>query len=160
MPGRTLAGTPTAARSLASAVNAALICSAGASLSAKAAKASADGWVMTFTEVLRSDVANFRYTRLFEQRRIRVLEDSADDVRALAFEMLERAEGRAQYAREDEQLQQRHAILLGSILEHLKAANPVVHQEIMWAQGSSVGRRTALTASTSGPPRSQPRPGA
>jgi putative glycosyltransferase (TIGR04372 family) len=68
--------------------------------------------MMTFTEVLRSDVANFRYTRLFEQRGIRVLENSAEDVRALALEMLERAQGRAQYTHEDEQLQQRFSVLM------------------------------------------------
>jgi putative glycosyltransferase (TIGR04372 family) len=67
---------------------------------------------MTFAEVLHSDVANFRYTRLFDERGIRVLENSADDVRALALEMLERVEERAQYTREDEQLQQRFAALM------------------------------------------------
>jgi len=67
---------------------------------------------LTFPEIFGSDAANFRYTGLYEEHRIRLVENTAGDIRDLAMEMVERAEGRAIYTAEDEELQQRFKSLM------------------------------------------------
>jgi len=67
---------------------------------------------LTFPEIFRSDAANFRYTALYKERRVRLVENTAEDIRDLALEMLERAEGRAIYSTEDEELQRRFKALM------------------------------------------------
>ncbi|MBM3758438.1 MAG: TIGR04372 family glycosyltransferase [Acidobacteria bacterium] len=67
---------------------------------------------LSFPEIFRSDVANFRFTALFKENRIRPIENTADDVRALALEMLERSRGLAAYTPEDEELQERFKALM------------------------------------------------
>ena len=67
---------------------------------------------LTFGEVLRSDASNFRVAKLYEERGLRPVENTAEDVRDLALEMLERSEGRAVYTEKDEALQQRFTALM------------------------------------------------
>jgi len=67
---------------------------------------------LTFPEVFSSDAANFRFTALYEEHRVRPVENTAEDIRDLALEMLERSEGRALYTLEDEELQQRFRALM------------------------------------------------
>ena len=62
---------------------------------------------LTFPEVLSANAGNFRFTDLYEKHRVRPVENTAEDVRDLALEMLERSEGRAVYTPEDEELQRR-----------------------------------------------------
>ena len=65
-----------------------------------------------FREVFDSDVANFRFTAHFDERRIRLIENTPQDIRDLALEMLERSQGRASYTLADERLQQRFRALM------------------------------------------------
>jgi putative glycosyltransferase (TIGR04372 family) len=67
---------------------------------------------LTFAEAFGSEVANFRYTPLYVQHGLRTVENSAEEVRDLAFELLERVEGRAVYTPQDEALQRRFVALL------------------------------------------------
>jgi putative glycosyltransferase (TIGR04372 family) len=48
---------------------------------------------LRFDEILESPVAQFRYASLYADARIRVDENSADDIKDLVFEMLERLDG-------------------------------------------------------------------
>jgi putative glycosyltransferase (TIGR04372 family) len=67
---------------------------------------------LTFGEVLRSEVGNFRFTKLYEARRLKLVENTAEHVLDLALEMLERSEGRAVYTDRDEELQRRFTALM------------------------------------------------
>jgi putative glycosyltransferase (TIGR04372 family) len=67
---------------------------------------------LTFAEAFRSEVSSFRYSHLYQQQSIRTVENTAEDVRDLALEMLERAEGRAVYTTKDEEAQQRFKALM------------------------------------------------
>ncbi|HXZ97286.1 MAG TPA: TIGR04372 family glycosyltransferase [Burkholderiales bacterium] len=66
-----------------------------------------EGRYLNFGEAFDSDISNFRYTNLYQEHGIRLLENTAEDIRNLALEMLSRSEGRAIYTPEDEELQQR-----------------------------------------------------
>jgi putative glycosyltransferase (TIGR04372 family) len=67
---------------------------------------------LTFAEAFGSEVANFRYAYLFQQQRLRAVENTAEDIRDLALELLERAEGRAVYTGPDDELQRRFKALM------------------------------------------------
>lgn len=62
---------------------------------------------LTFSEAFGSEIANYRFTKLYEDQRIRPEENTAEDIRDLALEMLDRCEGRAAYDSEDEESQKR-----------------------------------------------------
>jgi len=70
-----------------------------------------DGRLLTFAEILGSDIADFRYAGLYAQRGIEPVENSADEVRDLALEMLERRRGRWRDSAEDERRQARFRAL-------------------------------------------------
>jgi len=70
------------------------------------------GRYLNFREVFDSDVGNFRFTNLFQEQRIRVVENTPEDIRDLALEMLDRSRGRASYAPADEALQRRFRALM------------------------------------------------
>ena len=70
-----------------------------------------DRRMLGFAEVMHSDIANLRYTNLYEERGVRPVESAAEDIRDLALEMLDRIDGRAAYTQEDEALQQRFRAL-------------------------------------------------
>ena len=71
-----------------------------------------EGRMVSFADAFASDVANFRFTELYEARGIRTLENSAEDIAGLAEEMLDRAKGRISYSEEDERLQVRFKALM------------------------------------------------
>lgn len=67
---------------------------------------------LTFSEALASSVSNFRFSNLYEEHGIRVIENTPEDIRDLTFEMVDRLEGRAAYTAKDEELQRRFEALL------------------------------------------------
>jgi len=67
---------------------------------------------LTFREVLGSPIGDFRHSDLFEEAGVRLVENSPEDVRDLALEMLDRIEGKIVYTREDEMLQDRFVSLM------------------------------------------------
>lgn len=71
-----------------------------------------EGRYLNFVQAFASDAANFRFTNLYRESHIRVIENSAEDIRDLTFELLDRTEGRAVYSQEDERLQQRFKALM------------------------------------------------
>jgi putative glycosyltransferase (TIGR04372 family) len=71
-----------------------------------------EGRHLNFREVLDSDISNFRFTELYRKNGIVPVENTADEVRDLALEMLERSEGRVVYTKDDEELQRRFKGLL------------------------------------------------
>lgn len=68
--------------------------------------------LLGFAEILGSEVADFRFSVLYEDRGIEVRENSAEEIRELALEMLARLEGREETAAQDEALQQRLRALM------------------------------------------------
>ena len=67
---------------------------------------------LRFAEILASPAGNFRFTELYREHGLVPQENSAEDIRDLALEMLERIEGRVLYTAEDEARQRRFAGLL------------------------------------------------
>lgn len=67
---------------------------------------------LTFKEAFNSNVANFQFGNPYLEHRLMPIENSAEDVRDLALELLDRTEGRAVYSLEDERLQQRFKALM------------------------------------------------
>ena len=63
--------------------------------------------LLTFQEILDSPIANFRYASLYEKEGVSLIDNSPDEIRDLALEMLNRVEGKAVCTAEDEVLQQR-----------------------------------------------------
>lgn len=66
-----------------------------------------EGRHLSFAEALGAPVANYRFAEQYEKDAIRPVDNDPADIRDLALEMLERVEGRAEYAPEDEVLQAR-----------------------------------------------------
>lgn len=64
-----------------------------------------NGKPMSFRAVLDSPIASFRFTPEFTAAGITHIDNTAEEVRDLAREMIERLEGRAVYTAEDERLQ-------------------------------------------------------
>lgn len=67
---------------------------------------------LTFAEVLSAPIGNFRFTRLYSEVGMRVVENSPEDIKDLAVEMLEITEGTVTYSAEDERLQERFKSLV------------------------------------------------
>lgn len=63
-------------------------------------------------EIMNSEIANFRYARLYESAGIRVDENSPEDIVALVAEMLDRLDGRFSESADDRQLRERFNALL------------------------------------------------
>jgi putative glycosyltransferase (TIGR04372 family) len=72
----------------------------------------AEGRYLRFAEIFASDVANFRFTGLYRERGLRLVENTGEEIRDLALEALERARGEARYAPEDEERQRRFRALM------------------------------------------------
>ncbi|MBU1932044.1 TIGR04372 family glycosyltransferase [Patescibacteria group bacterium] len=62
---------------------------------------------MTFREILDSSTGRFMYTQQFEQHGIELIEDTPEEIMALAIEMDERLKGTWRTTKEDEELQRR-----------------------------------------------------
>lgn len=71
----------------------------------------AEGRLLTFKEILDSSIGNFYYTHLYNEANVRVVDNSPEDIRGLALEMLDRIEGKAVYTVEDERLQEQFKAL-------------------------------------------------
>jgi len=71
-----------------------------------------EGRYLAFEEVLNSATGDFRYDHQYEEARIETRENSPEEIRDLAVEMLERAEGTAPYTDEDKFLQDRFISLM------------------------------------------------
>ena len=67
---------------------------------------------LTFPEAFQSDVANYRFTEFYEAQGLRPDENSPEDIRDLALEMLDRCNGRVPHVAEDEDLQQQFRSLM------------------------------------------------
>jgi putative glycosyltransferase (TIGR04372 family) len=68
---------------------------------------------LTFKEVFSSPISNYRWTHLYEKAKVRVDENSPDDIRDLVIEMLERIAGTVVYTEQDEALQSRFKQMMG-----------------------------------------------
>jgi putative glycosyltransferase (TIGR04372 family) len=60
---------------------------------------------LNFQEILSSPVGDFPFDYLFSANDIRAVENSPEDIKELAIEMLDRLEGKLEYSEEDERLQ-------------------------------------------------------
>ena len=67
---------------------------------------------LTFGEIMSRPVGDVRRSRLFEEARVRFVENTPHEITALALEMFDITEGKAQYTAEDELLQQRFKSLM------------------------------------------------
>jgi len=67
---------------------------------------------ISFKDVFNSPAADFRYDYLYSDAGIEAEQNTSDDIRGLAIEMLDRFEGRLEYSREDDRLQARFKSLL------------------------------------------------
>lgn len=72
---------------------------------------SADGRALSFLEAMGSPVGDFRYSRLYAEAGIDVVENTPEDIRLLVTEMLDRIEGRHVPERADEAMQRDYAAL-------------------------------------------------
>ena len=71
-----------------------------------------EGRYLTFQEIFKSEIANFRFTDLYQKHNIYAVENTSEDVLELALEMLDRVEGLCDYSKEDESLQLRFKALM------------------------------------------------
>ena len=67
---------------------------------------------LTFAEIFGSEICNFRLTEMFARQRLRPVENTAEDVRDLALEILARCDGTAFYTAKDEELQLRFQAMM------------------------------------------------
>ena len=67
---------------------------------------------LSFGEIFKSPVANYRLARLYQDASIEIEENSAEDILALTREMFDRVEGQTAYNEGDRALQQRFHLLL------------------------------------------------
>lgn len=67
---------------------------------------------LSFREIFDSEIANFRFTSLYQLHGIRLVENSPEEVRDLALEMHQASVGRAVYTAADEDLQRRFKALM------------------------------------------------
>jgi len=65
------------------------------------------GELLKYTEILASPLGNFRFTEQYSEAGVIVEENTPEDIRDLALEMLGRCEGSVVYTPEDEVLQKR-----------------------------------------------------
>jgi len=67
---------------------------------------------LTFRETFDSDVSNLRFAEKYREQGIRTVENSGEEVRDLALEVLDRVKGTAAYEAKDEELQRRFLALM------------------------------------------------
>lgn len=60
---------------------------------------------LSFKEILSSPIGNFSWDYLFASYNIQAVENSPEDIREVAIEMLDRLEGKLQYSQDDECIQ-------------------------------------------------------
>jgi putative glycosyltransferase (TIGR04372 family) len=69
---------------------------------------------LTFAEILGSPIGNFRYDSLYKKANISVIDNTAEDIKALAMEMLDSIDGKMVYTAEDNVLQGRFKSLMNA----------------------------------------------
>jgi putative glycosyltransferase (TIGR04372 family) len=72
---------------------------------------SPSGRLISFPEIMNSPLGNYRFNEEYEKAGIRVESNSAEDIRDLTLEMLERLDGTCHYTEEDENLQRQFRAL-------------------------------------------------
>jgi putative glycosyltransferase (TIGR04372 family) len=77
-------------------------------------KRSETGEALKYAQILTLPLGNYRFTEQYEADGIVVEENSAEDIRDLALEMLEQCRGGVQHSREDEIRQHRFRALFRS----------------------------------------------
>ena len=70
------------------------------------------GQLMDYSQILNSPVANFRFASQYKEHEILVEENSPEEIRDLAIEMLDRSQGTAKYGDLDEELQRKFQNLI------------------------------------------------
>ena len=70
------------------------------------------GRYLGFREIFDSEIGNFRFTDLYREHGLRLVENTGEDIRDLALVVLERAGTGAVYSTEDEQRQRRFKALM------------------------------------------------
>jgi putative glycosyltransferase (TIGR04372 family) len=63
--------------------------------------------LLTFKEIFSSPIADFPFDHLFAANDIEAIENSSEDIRDIATEMMDRLDGKLEYSEEDERLQER-----------------------------------------------------
>jgi len=71
-----------------------------------------EGRYLSFKEILGSSISKYWVDSLFSQAGLRPVENTPEDIRDLALEMLDRKAGRLSYTIEDELLQKRLKLLI------------------------------------------------
>ena len=84
---------------------------------------------LTFAEVLLSPLRRLFRTEDFEASRVTVVDNSPEDIRDLAVEMMDRLDGKIRYTAEDERLQKRFKSLLEA--EPMYATNARVGRDFL-----------------------------
>ena len=69
---------------------------------------------LRFAEILGSPVGNFRFDSLYKEANICVIDNTAEDIKALAMEMFDRIDGKMVYTAEDNLLQERFKSLMNA----------------------------------------------
>jgi putative glycosyltransferase (TIGR04372 family) len=67
---------------------------------------------LTFRETFDSDVSNLRFAEMYGERGERTVENSGEELRTLALEVLDRVNGIAMYEAKDEELQRRFLAMM------------------------------------------------
>lgn len=67
---------------------------------------------LTFQEVFDSPISNYRLDSSFLKANVKLVENSPEDIKDLAMELLDRTEGKGSYTKEDEVLQMRFKSLM------------------------------------------------
>jgi putative glycosyltransferase (TIGR04372 family) len=70
---------------------------------------------ISFREILSSPIADFYEDYTFAANNIKVVENSPEDIKGVVTEMLDKVEGKLQYSKEDECLQDRFKSLIKTV---------------------------------------------
>jgi putative glycosyltransferase (TIGR04372 family) len=69
---------------------------------------------LKFSEILGSPIGNFRFDSLYKEADISVVDNTGEDIKALAMEMLDKVHGKVIYTAEDNRLQDRFKSLMNT----------------------------------------------
>ncbi|MBN1612931.1 MAG: TIGR04372 family glycosyltransferase [Deltaproteobacteria bacterium] len=74
----------------------------------------AENRYLRFAEIMGTPIGNFRFDSLYMEANIRIIDNTAEDIKALALEMLGRIDGKTVYSTEDDLLQERFKSLMNA----------------------------------------------
>lgn len=74
----------------------------------------AEGRYLNFVELFGSSIGNFRFDSLYKEAGICVIDNTSEDIKELAMEMLDRIDSRIDYTAEDDILQNNFKLLMNS----------------------------------------------